>query len=231
MTTTSPPTTPQTPAAPPSRGVPGWVGAVDGLVAGLLTVGLGTLLAALLTAVGAAGGQPAPVAAVSGAFIDRTPAWLKDFAIATFGTNDKRALLVGTVVVLALVCAAIGVLARRAADARARALRRGRCRRRRSRALTPGRIACRHRAHPAGRRCRAVVPQPGARRELRCDAVEPDATLGDRRPRRRCGGIRRQSRSAAARRRPRRPVRPSRPRRSRARRSPSPPAPTSASRD
>ena len=67
----------------------------------------------LLTAVGASGGQPAPIAAVSGAFIDRTPAWLKDFAIATFGTNDKRALLVGTVVVLALVCAAIGVLARR----------------------------------------------------------------------------------------------------------------------
>ncbi|HET7801005.1 MAG TPA: molybdopterin-dependent oxidoreductase [Humibacillus xanthopallidus] len=112
MTTTSPPTTPQTPLSPDTRGVPVWVGAVDGLVAGLLTVGLGTLLAALLTAVGAAGGQPAPVAAVSGAFIDRTPAWLKDFAIGTFGTNDKRALLVGTVVVLALVCAAIGVIAR-----------------------------------------------------------------------------------------------------------------------
>ena len=113
MTTTSPPTTPHTPDAPASRGVPGWVGAVDGLVAGLLTVGLGTLLAAVLTALGAAGGQPAPVAAVSGAFIDRTPAWLKDFAISTFGTNDKRALLIGTVIVLAVVCAVIGVLALR----------------------------------------------------------------------------------------------------------------------
>jgi len=113
MTTTSPPTTPQTPAPAETRGVPGWAGAVDGLVAGLLTIGLATLFAAALTAVGAAGGQPAPLAAVGGAFIDRTPAWLKDFAISTFGTNDKRALLVGTVVVLAVVCAAIGVLARR----------------------------------------------------------------------------------------------------------------------
>ncbi len=50
---------------------------------------------------------------MSGAFIDRTPAWLKDFAIATFGTNDKRALLIGTVIVLALVCGLVGMLARR----------------------------------------------------------------------------------------------------------------------
>ncbi len=113
MTTTSPPTTPQTPRALDIRAVPAWVGAVDGLVAGLLTIGLGTLLAAVLTSIGAAGGQPAPIAAVSGAFIDRTPPWLKDFAIAVFGTNDKRALLVGTVVVLALVCAVIGVIALR----------------------------------------------------------------------------------------------------------------------
>ncbi|MCU1538517.1 MAG: oxidoreductase molybdopterin binding protein [Humibacillus sp.] len=113
MTTTSPPTTSATAAVQAARRAQAWVGAVDGLVAGALTIGLATLLAALLTAIGSAGGQPAPVAAVGGAFIDRTPPWLKDFAIATFGTNDKRALLVGTVVVLALVCAGIGVLARR----------------------------------------------------------------------------------------------------------------------
>ncbi|MDV3222387.1 molybdopterin-dependent oxidoreductase [Intrasporangium sp.] len=84
----------------------------NGLVAGLLTVGLGTLLAALLEGIGGAGGQPAPVAAVSSAFIDRTPSWLKDVAIAAFGTNDKRALLIGVVVVLAVLCALIGHLAR-----------------------------------------------------------------------------------------------------------------------
>lgn len=90
-----------------------WLGAAFGIVAGLLTVGLATLLAAALEAVGASGGQPAPIAAVGGAFIDRTPAWLKDAAITTFGTNDKRALLVGTVVVLAAACALLGVLAQR----------------------------------------------------------------------------------------------------------------------
>ncbi len=111
MTTTSPATRPGTAPQQPVR--PLWWGALDGVVAGLLTVGLATLAASLLTAVGQSSGQPAPIAAVGGAFIDRTPPWLKDFAVATFGTNDKRALLVGTVVVLALACAAIGVLASR----------------------------------------------------------------------------------------------------------------------
>ncbi|MDN5791253.1 MAG: oxidoreductase, partial [Micrococcales bacterium] len=77
-----------------------WVGAVDGLVTGLLTVGVATLLAGGAGRLGLAGGQPAPIAAVGAAFIDRTPSWLKDFAVATFGTNDKRALLVGTVIAL-----------------------------------------------------------------------------------------------------------------------------------
>ena len=50
MTTTSPATRPE--AAPHEPARPLWWGAVDGLVAGLLTVGLATLAAALLTAVG-----------------------------------------------------------------------------------------------------------------------------------------------------------------------------------
>ena len=111
MTTTSPATAPST--TPPTAARPAWWGALDGVVAGLLTVGLATLAASVLTALGQSSGQPAPVAAVSGAFIDRTPPWLKDVAIAAFGTNDKRALLVGTVIVLALACAAIGALAAR----------------------------------------------------------------------------------------------------------------------
>jgi DMSO/TMAO reductase YedYZ molybdopterin-dependent catalytic subunit len=111
MTTTGPVTIPQ--ATPPPARHPAWSGALDGVVAGLLTVGIATLAASALTALGQSSGQPAPIAAVSGAFIDRTPPWLKDFAIAVFGTNDKRALLVGTVIALALVCAHIGVLAAR----------------------------------------------------------------------------------------------------------------------
>ena len=35
-----------------------------------------------------------PLIALGSTFIDFTPPWLKDFAIATFGTNDKAALFV-----------------------------------------------------------------------------------------------------------------------------------------
>jgi DMSO/TMAO reductase YedYZ molybdopterin-dependent catalytic subunit len=90
-------------------------GVAAGLVAGLLTVGVATLLAGVLDRLGLSGGQPAPVAAVGSAFIDLTPPWLKDLAIAAFGTNDKRALIIGTVVLLAVVCALVGMLSRRRA--------------------------------------------------------------------------------------------------------------------
>ncbi len=104
---------PEWPAARSEHPRPAVLSALDGIVAGGLAIGVATLLAALLTVGGYAGGQPAPIAAVGGAFIDRTPPWLKDFAISTFGTHDKLALLVGTLVVLAVVCALIGLLARR----------------------------------------------------------------------------------------------------------------------
>ncbi|WP_347353070.1 molybdopterin-dependent oxidoreductase [Intrasporangium sp.] len=95
-------------SAGPTR--PPVLSAVDGIVAGLLTTGIATLLAALMTVVGATDGQPSPVAAVAGAFIDRTPPWLKDLAVSTFGTHDKLALLVGVIVVLTVTCAVVGVL-------------------------------------------------------------------------------------------------------------------------
>ncbi|GAA1206267.1 DMSO/TMAO reductase YedYZ, molybdopterin-dependent catalytic subunit [Prauserella alba] len=41
------------------------------------------------------GPQASPLLAVGNTAIDLTPSWLKDFAIATFGTADKLALLVG----------------------------------------------------------------------------------------------------------------------------------------
>ncbi|WP_353507713.1 molybdopterin-dependent oxidoreductase [Intrasporangium sp.] len=97
---------------PATQPVPAWAAAAHGLVAGLLTVGLSTLIAAILGWLGGTSGQAAPIAAVSSAFIDRTPPWLKDLAISAFGTNDKRALLVGVVIVLAVLCAVIGILAR-----------------------------------------------------------------------------------------------------------------------
>jgi len=83
------------------------------MVAGALTVGIATLLAGLLTGSGLSGGTPSPVFAVGGAFVDRTPPWLKDFAIATFGTKDKLALIVGMALFLTAVCAVIGIVGAR----------------------------------------------------------------------------------------------------------------------
>jgi DMSO/TMAO reductase YedYZ molybdopterin-dependent catalytic subunit len=50
-----------------------------------------------------------PLAVLGDRFIDRVPAWLKDLAIAWFGTNNKTALLVGMLVVIAAIAAAVGV--------------------------------------------------------------------------------------------------------------------------
>ena len=81
--------------------------ALAGAVAVLASLGAGHLVAGYLDA------QSSPYLAVGNSFIDRTPAWLKDFAISTFGTHDKLALLVGMGVVLAVFGTAAGVLCRR----------------------------------------------------------------------------------------------------------------------
>ncbi|PRB70326.1 molybdopterin-dependent oxidoreductase [Arthrobacter sp. MYb213] len=59
----------------------------------------------------------APFVALGSTFIDFTPPWLKDFAIATFGTNDKLALFISLGVVSALLAASVGLLARRSLTA------------------------------------------------------------------------------------------------------------------
>lgn len=50
-----------------------------------------------------------PIAVLGDRFIDRVPAWLKDLAIAWFGTNNKTALMVGMLGVIAAIAAAVGV--------------------------------------------------------------------------------------------------------------------------
>ncbi|GAA5225668.1 molybdopterin-dependent oxidoreductase [Paeniglutamicibacter antarcticus] len=55
----------------------------------------------------------APLVAMGAVFIDLTPPWLKDFAIATFGTNDKLALFISIGVVVSIASVLIGILARR----------------------------------------------------------------------------------------------------------------------
>lgn len=55
--------------------------------------------------------EAAPLTAVGGAVVDRTPAAVKEWAIRSFGTSDKLVLALGIAVVLALLAAATGVLA------------------------------------------------------------------------------------------------------------------------
>ncbi len=54
-----------------------------------------------------------PRSSVGSEVIDRVPKWLKNLAIDLFGTNDKTALRVGIVTILAIASATFGHLARR----------------------------------------------------------------------------------------------------------------------
>ncbi|MEV0617988.1 molybdopterin-dependent oxidoreductase [Nonomuraea sp. NPDC050404] len=87
--------------------IPAWAGALPGLVAGGVSLGIAQLVA------GVVGPETFPVVAVGDVTVDLTPAPVKDFAIRTFGENDKAVLVGGVLVVLAGVAALLGVLARR----------------------------------------------------------------------------------------------------------------------
>jgi len=80
-------------------------GAVAGVLTAAVAMGIGQLAAGLGVP------QSSPVLAVGQAAIDLTPQPVKDFAISTFGADDKNALLVGILVVLAAFAAVIGMLA------------------------------------------------------------------------------------------------------------------------
>ena len=70
-----------------------------------VALGVGQLIAGI--------GRPqgSPVAAVGSAAIDRTPPFVKNFAISAFGSHDKMVLVIGILVVLAVFSAAIGIAA------------------------------------------------------------------------------------------------------------------------
>ncbi|MFJ3880873.1 molybdopterin-dependent oxidoreductase [Streptomyces sp. NPDC090077] len=80
-------------------------GALAGLLAAFTALAVAELVAGLVRP--AAG----PVTVVGGAAIDRTPAAVKDFAIRTFGENDKTVLQLGILAILAVIAVALGVLA------------------------------------------------------------------------------------------------------------------------
>lgn len=60
--------------------------------------------------------EAAPVVAVGRVVVDRTPAPVKDWAIATFGTADKLVLHIGVLVVVAMVAVVAGRLTARRAE-------------------------------------------------------------------------------------------------------------------
>ena len=98
---TTPPATTAGPPPHPSA----LAGAAAGVLTAAVAMGVGQLAAGLTVA------QSSPVLAVGQAAIDLTPLPVKDFAISTFGANDKNALVVGILVILAAFAAVIGILA------------------------------------------------------------------------------------------------------------------------
>ncbi len=81
------------------------IGAIAGLVAAIVALGAAELVAGLKRS------WKGPILDVGDRVIDRVPVFLKDFAIETFGTNDKPALLIGIGVFLAIYAAIIGAIA------------------------------------------------------------------------------------------------------------------------
>ena len=79
------------------------------MLVGLLTAWVALGVAQLVA--GLSRPQGSPVAAVGSVAIDNTPPAVKNFAIATFGSHDKLALVIGILVLLAVFSAVIGVLA------------------------------------------------------------------------------------------------------------------------
>ena len=83
----------------PSR----WAGALAGIVAGGVAVGIGQLIAGFVSP------EASPVVVVGQAAIDLTPEWLKQWAIRTFGAQDKTVLLLGIGAVLLGLAIVLGI--------------------------------------------------------------------------------------------------------------------------
>jgi DMSO/TMAO reductase YedYZ molybdopterin-dependent catalytic subunit len=80
------------------------LGGLAGLLAGAAAVGASEAVAALLA------GVTSPLLAVGNRVVDATPRPLKEFAIETFGENDKPVLIGSVVITVALLAVLAGVL-------------------------------------------------------------------------------------------------------------------------
>ncbi|MHA7268901.1 molybdopterin-dependent oxidoreductase [Arthrobacter sp. HLT1-20] len=92
-----------------------WRALLPGALAGVISAGVLFAVAQLVAAF--FGPVASPLTSVGSTFIDFTPKWMKNFAIATFGTNDKMVLLLSMTIAAALLAAAAGVVARRSLKA------------------------------------------------------------------------------------------------------------------
>jgi hypothetical protein len=79
-----------------------WYGALAGVAAAAVALGFAELVAAVV------GPRSAPLIAVGGVVIDAAPLPVKEFATSTFGVHDKTALILGTMVLLAVYSAVVG---------------------------------------------------------------------------------------------------------------------------
>ncbi|GAA1777554.1 sulfite oxidase [Pseudarthrobacter sulfonivorans] len=86
---------------------PAALAAVAGVAAAAVVLSVAELIGAFFTA------RATPIIALGSTFIDFTPPWMKDFAIATFGTNDKAALFVGMGLTILVLACILGVVAYR----------------------------------------------------------------------------------------------------------------------
>lgn len=80
------------------------IAALLGMLAAAVTVSLGDLIAQFVAP------QSSPLFAVGAFVIDIVPPWVKDTAIALFGTGDKVALLVGLGLLVLVLAVGIGIL-------------------------------------------------------------------------------------------------------------------------
>ncbi len=105
MTTTldERPPAPGPDARSPRTGARWWWGALAGLLAVGAALAVGELVTGLLE------GTRSAVVSVGEVVVDNAPHWLKDFAIRTFGENDKDALIAGTTITLVIVSVLLGI--------------------------------------------------------------------------------------------------------------------------
>ena len=101
----TPPVT--TSAARPDEALSRGRSALAGLLAAAAALGSGELVAGLVRRF------VSPIEAVAEEFIDVTPTAMEQWAIRTFGENDKLVLIVGAVVTVCLFGAVLGLLSRR----------------------------------------------------------------------------------------------------------------------